>query len=114
MSTEAFLDELHKIAVESQEQVLKREKLLRAAKSGLASAGALGIGYGIGNLAADTIIPETLTRYLPRPTRSQLSKGLLIAGGLGTLGSLAHGAMRRDVRKYTEGGENPELLAGAK
>lgn len=127
MSTEALFDELHKIAVATQEQDLKREKMIRSLKAGLASAGGLGLGYGLGNLAADTIIPQTLARHFPRPTAGQLSKGMLLAGGVGALGSLLHGALRKDVRRYTEGADqmkqdfsmgheklNPEHYGGAR
>ena len=60
MDTTAFFDELQKMATLEDKQGLDREKMMRALKTGLVSAGGMGVGYGIGNLLADTVLPKAL------------------------------------------------------
>lgn len=113
ISTVAFLDELSKIAEEARENVTK-ERLLRAGKAGLAAAGGFGLGWGAGNLLADRVLPNLLQRHIPHPTPAQLQKGMMLAGGLGLMGSLASDYMKHRFSKYVaEGDKEPrDMLMG--
>lgn len=105
----SFADELAKIA-EAQKSGYTGKKLTRAATAGLASSGAFGLGWGLGNLAADTVLPKALNKWLPKPTPKQLQKGMLLVGGLGVMASLANQLWKKKFRDYIN---QPEKKKGS-
>lgn len=97
ISMTAFSDELLKIAEEGSAPDITRERLKRALTTGLAAAGGYGIGTGLGSLLGDKVLPVALNKHMPNPTASQLRKGMLVAAGIGGLGSYAQQVMHKKV-----------------
>ena len=113
VDTNAFFDELTKIA-DMERDIVTKERVIRALKAGLAAAGGMGLGWGLGNLAADTILPAALQRFMPNPTAEQLSKAMFVASGLGAVGSMATDYMKAKAMQYIrEGDKKPQdMLMG--
>jgi hypothetical protein len=99
----SLADELSKIA-EAQENAYTKDKLMRAAGVGLASSGAFGLGWGLGDLLAHKGLIPLRRSKMPILTPAQAKKGLMAVGALGAMGSLAKQLWLNKAMQYIDGG----------
>lgn len=98
----AFADELTKIA--ESDNIVTKERALRALKGALGVGVGYGLGYGTGKMLSRTQFAQNLAAKLPAPVTMGLA-----GGGLSLLSQLAHGYLANKYIRYVkEGDKKPQ------